>query len=281
MFDSLESFFLPKSNSTTNASCPPSATWCTGGDNENGLCIQNPTLIPTYILALTIGLFCSKRISKLPGKFPSRWFYYLAFFLYGIMMTSAEVLHCFLREDEESSSLLVSTFAVIDAGLTSCIAVTFLFCGLCDVKFLNPQSILTHCLLFIFYLTLFALWSLGTLYHWSWIYHTLYVYVIGVCGAIYLLTQLCLKSRRSSLPALIVGGIYGGLGLLAKSYASNHICESEGPFWSQYIGPEFIWCLFADVSMAFIFIYVLRANKEKGKVIKPYPIDMEKYPEKF
>jgi hypothetical protein len=280
MLQYLKSFFLLQTNST-NSSCPSPAKWCVDGDDGYEFCLQNPTLLPACILALLIGLFCSKRISKLPGKFPSRWFYHSAFFLYGIMMTSAGILHCFIGDQQTTESAFGLIVAVIDVGLTTSIAITFLFCGLCDIKFLNPQSIITNCLLFILYLTVFVLWTLGIQYNWNWVYHVLYEGVIVVCCFIYLITQLCIKSKRSSLPALIVGGIYGAIGLLAKTYGAEHICKSEGPFWSQYIGPEFIWFLFSDISMAFVFVYVIRANRGKQADVKKYEIDIEKNPEKF
>jgi len=285
--------YIYGNNQSSNSSCPSSPVkWCIDEYDGYKFCIQNPTVLPTCILALLIGLFCSKRISKLPGKFPARWFYHLTFFLYGIMMTSAGILHCFLGDHKNLSNILQNTddnsmefisllVAVIDAGLTTNIAITFLFCGLCDIGFLNPKIILTRIILFCIYLIVFLLWTLGILNNWKWIFYTLYVGVISICCLIYLLTQLCIKSNRRALPALLVGGIYGAMGLLATSFGANHVCQSEGPFWSQYIGPEFIWFLFSDISMAFIFIYVLRANREKQVVIKKYDIDIEKNPEKI
>ncbi|CAF1007335.1 unnamed protein product [Rotaria sordida] len=272
-------------NPSSNSSCPSTPLkWCINDYDGHKFCIQNPTLLPLSILALLIGLFCSKRISKLSGKFPSRWFYYLAFFLYGIMMTSAGILHCFigdLPKNKISLKFIQLFVTIIDCSLTTSIAVTFLFCGLSDIQFLNPQSIFTHCLLFSSYFILFLLWTLAIIHEWNTIIYALYVGVISICCFVYLITQLSIKSNRRALPILIVGGIYASIGLIAESFGAEHICTSEGPFWSQYFGPEFIWCLFANISMAFIFIYVIRTNIEKQVIIKKYPIDMEKNPEKF
>jgi hypothetical protein len=275
-------------NSSTNSSCPSSpAKWCVYDYNGYKLCIENPTLIPTCFLALLIGLICSKRISQLPGKFPSRWFYQLTFFLYGIMMTSAGILHCFLNDqpkntNDDSIRMVYLLVAVIDVGLTSNIAITFLFSGLCDIKFFNPKSHCTRWLLYILYFTIFLLWTLGILNNWHWSYDILYLGIISISCFIYLLTQLSIKSNHRALPVLFVGGFYGGIGLLATSIGAEHICESEGPFWSQYIGPEFIWFLFSDISMALICLYVIRANQEKKIMMKKkQAIDTERYPEKF
>jgi hypothetical protein len=282
-----------ENNSSTNSSCPSlPAKLCVNDSDGYQLCIENPTLLPTCFLALLIGLFCSQRISQLSGKFSSRWFYHLTFFLYGIMMTSAGILHCFFADQPTLSDLLANPnadsirflhllVAVIDVGLTTNIALTILFCGLCDIQFLNPKSICTRCLLLILYFFVFLLWTLGILNDWNWVYDVLYLGVISICCCTYLFTQLCIKSNYRALPALFVGGLYGGMGLIANSVGAEHICQSEGPFWSQYIGPEFIWFLFSDISMAFIFIYVLRANQEKKLIIKKYAIDLEKYPKKF
>ena len=276
-----------------NSSCPSTKVqWCTNDHSGYQLCIQNPTLLPTCILALMIGVTCSKRLTQLPGKFPSRWFYSLTFFMFGMMMSSAGILHCFLGDvhsstnisgnvAEASGKFIQLLFTIIDVGLTSNVAVSFFFCGLCDIGFLNPQSSCTRWLLFASYFTVFTLWTLGILNQWAWTFHVLYLGVIAVCCSIYLLTQLCLKSSRHALPALFVGGLYGALGLYATAYGAERVCRSEGPFWSQYIGPEFIWFLFSDVSMAFVYIYVSLANVKKPKVIKRYPIDLEKNPEKY
>lgn len=292
MMKFIEDYFYA-SNSTTNSSCPSSpAKWCFKNYKGTKFCIENPTLIPTCILALTIGLYCSKRISKLPGKFPSRWFYQLAFFLYGIMMTSAGVLHCFLDNQKKLTDIINNTedgsnqfiyllVAVIDVGLTSNIAITILFCGLCDVKFFNPKSIGIRWLLFFLYLISFTLWTLGLLNNWHWVFNILYLGIVSISCFIYLITQLCIKSNRRALSTLIAAGIYGGLGLLAASVGAQHICKSEGPFWSQYIGPEFIWFLFSDISMAFVFVYVVRANQEKRILMRKYTINLDNYPEKF
>ncbi|CAF0796590.1 unnamed protein product [Adineta ricciae] len=285
--------FIYGNGPSGNSSCPSTpAKWCVNDYDGSSFCIDNPALLPTCILALLIGLYCSKRIHSLPGKFPTRYYYQLTFFLYGIMMTSAGILHCFLDDKQKLSTILRSTngnsmdfiqlvVTVIDVGLTSNIAVSFMFCGLCDIKLLNPQSAVTSCLLFLSYLIVFLLWTLGLINQWNWIFNVLYLGIVAVCCFIFLLTQLCLKKNRRALPALFVGGLYGAIGLLATTYGAEHICTSEGPFWSQYFGPEFIWFLFSDISVAFVFIYVTRANQEKKTVIQKYPIDIETLPEKF
>ncbi|CAF1113373.1 unnamed protein product [Adineta steineri] len=265
---------------SANSSCPTTdVKWCIDGFDEYKLCIENPSILPTCILALMIGLFCSKRISQLPGEFPSRWYYHLTFFLYGIMMSSAGILHCFLNDDTKSFTSLA--VAIIDVGLTSNIAVSFLFCGLCDIQFLNPKSATTRWLLFTTYSIIFILWTFGLTKQWSWAFNVLYTGVVSVCCFIYLITQLSIKSKHHALPALFVGGLYGAIGLLAGSFGADAVCKSEGPFWSQYFGPEFIWFLFSDISVAFMFLYVIRANREQRILVKTYPIDFEKYPGKL
>jgi hypothetical protein len=261
--------YIHGNNPSSNSSCPSSpVTWCMDDSDESKLCIQNPTLLPACILALIIGLYCSKRISKLPGKFPSRWFYQITFFLYGMMMTSAGILHCFLGDSNKLTTNTDDPFqylqfivTVLDVGLSTNIAVTFLFCGLCDIHLFNPQAICTRYLLFLSYFIVFLLWTLGVLNEWKWIYNVLYLGVIAFCCFIYLLTQLSIKSKHSSLLALISAGIYGGIGLLAKSVGANRICNSEGPFWSHNIldrnlfGFSFlilVWHLY--VSMLYILI---------------------------
>lgn len=279
-------------NSSTNSSCPSTpAQWCVNDTDGTPMCILKPTLIPTCILALLIGLLCSKRIAQFPGKFPSRYYYRLAFFLYGIMMTSAGILHCFIGDQVSLSTILADTdddsggffyllISVIDVGLTSNIAVTILFCGLCDIKFFDPKKTGTRVLLFLIYFLIFFFWTLGLLNQWEWVFNVLYFGVVAVSCAIYLLTQLCLKTNRRALALLFVAGLYGALGILATSFGAERICDSEGPFWSLYIGPEFIWFLFSDIAMAFVFAYVIRVNQENRIEMRTYHIDLEKHPMK-
>lgn len=280
-------------NSSSNSSCPnASFKWCFNDIDGYNFCILSPTLIPTCILALIIGLYSSKRISELSKRFSTRWLYQLTFFLFGMMMTSAGILHCFLGDVQKLSNILQDDnidsfqcvqllFAIIDVGLTTSIAVSFLFCGLCDVGFLDPKSKCTRVLLISSYFVVFLLWTLGILNQWTWTFHVLYLGVISVCCFIYLITQLCIRSNRHALPSLFAGGLYGAIGLLATSVFAQHICQAEGPLYSQLIGPEFIWFIFSDISMAFMFMYVIRANRQNNVVISNYAIEMEKHQEKF
>lgn len=276
----IESFLFDDSNSSSNSSCPTRVQWCSNDSLGYQLCIYSPTVLPTCILALIIGLTTSNSLAKIPGKFPSRWFYTLTFFLYGIMMTSAGILHCFIGDERATSDLLNLFIAVVDVGLTSNIAISFLFCGLCDIGFFNPKSSATKYLLYLCYLIIFTLWTFGIVNEWAWTYHVLYDGVIVVCCGLFLLTQLCLKSARRYLPIMFVAGIYGGLGLAATRF-SDRVCDSEGPFWAQYIGPEFIWFLFSDFSVAFLYLYVRRANENSSERIQQYPVEFEKSSMKF
>ena len=277
------------SSSWSNSSCPTrAAKWCVDDTDQYNLCIESPTLLPLSILALILGIYSSKSISKLPGKFPTRWIYQRTFFLFGMMMTSAGILHCFLSGEQKSLNAVDNLFdfihmiiKVLDVGLTSNIAISFLFCGLCDIQFLNPQSTYTHALLSMLYCIVFLLWTLGISNQWTWIFHVLYLGVIAVCCFIYVFTQLCVKSNRRALPILFVGGLYGVVGLFGTSFGAGNICKSEGPYWSQYVGPEFLWFVFSTVSMAFIFMYVIRANQERKVDLKNCAIQTNRYPEKF
>lgn len=267
-------------NSSSNGSCPPRVQWCTNDAYGYQICMFSPTILPTCILALIIGMITSDSLAKVPGKFPSRWFYTLTFFLYGIMMTFAGILHCFIGDEQSTTALIPLIVAVMDVGLTSNIAISFLFCGLCDVGLFNAKAKATRYLLFICYIIIFTLWTLGILNQWSWTFHVLYLNVIVVCCGIYLFTQLCLKSARRALPLMFVGGLYGSFGL-AATYFADKVCASEGPFWSQYIGPEFIWFLFSDISVAFIYLYVKRANEQQISPKKNSFVDREKFPMKY
>lgn len=283
---------LGQDNGSANSSCPSSpAKWCTDDDDAYHVCILNPSLIPTCLLALYIGVSCSNRIADLKSHFPSRWFYQRAFFLYGIMMTSAGILHCLIGDQQASTTdynndvnfvAFIRLFVgVIDVGLTSNIAITLLFCGLCDIKFFNPQSTATRYLLMVIYFCVFLLWTMGLVNNWHWVFDVLYFGVVGISCGIYLLTQLCLPNARRAFTLLFAAGLYGGLGLLATSVGAGHICQSEGPYWSEYFGPQFIWFLFSDISMAFLCMYVLRANQATKVTPRTCVEDFEKDPEKF
>jgi len=81
-FDTSDSLY----GASKNATQCPSAQWCFDSLNY---CIQVVPYVPLCIIALLIGIYCSKQIAQSKFKFNdrSKWIYKVVFFLYGIMMT--------------------------------------------------------------------------------------------------------------------------------------------------------------------------------------------------
>ncbi|CAF0794339.1 unnamed protein product [Didymodactylos carnosus] len=244
-----------------NDSCPE-VKWCFCSE----LCILYPSLLPTTILALIIGLYTSKQISKL--IFPTVWYYKLTFFMYGIMMTSAGILHCIVGDSQNSEPHWLSTLrlilSVMDVGLTSNIAISFMFCGLCDLNVLNPKLTFTKILVLFTFLLIFIAWTVAIIDQWQYAVKILYDYTVAICCFIYLITQLLLKHKPGVLSPLFISGLCGFIGLTASVVFANDICTWEGPFWAQYFSGEFIWFILSDLSVYFLYRYVVQSQKQES-----------------
>ena len=146
-------------------------------------------VVPSWVLAVLIGVVGGVRLSPLGHRSSSSLSYSLTFFLYAIMITSGLFVHClFLVECEAAApskvgrrmrgrqrakeggvvlvclydcicvclslSLLLPlphplflcqayfSMAILDASLTSCVAVSFIFDGLVDLDLLEQRSAL-------------------------------------------------------------------------------------------------------------------------------------------
>jgi hypothetical protein len=107
---------------------------------------------------------------------------------------------------------------LIDCGLTSSIAVSFLWNALVDLKLLNEKSCKASLLWTVSYLAFFAAWAYSFLYAIRSAFKYLYLYTILITCGSYVLIQLYYLVRRarcSGFAWLIAAGLSGGIGVSA------------------------------------------------------------------
>jgi hypothetical protein len=254
-------------NGFMNTTCPPPPSLVVTPDYS---VLDLPIIIPC-IGALIIGLFCSKQIRR-RTHFATTWLYSISFFCFGVMMTSAMILHCFVHDNYTKPWYHPATILLlIDGSLTSFISVAFMLAGLADLEILDPNHESTKSVTLCSYVVLL----LGYTYIWLQPQHAiigytiLYVGVISVAGLIYLITQVILLHHAPSLDgvgSLTIGGAAGAIGIGAISIWSNTFCDAMGPVYSAWWGPNFIWYAGSDIAVYFIYTYVLKSQNTRKQL---------------
>eukprot|EP01130_Rhizamoeba_saxonica_P001929 TRINITY_DN11749_c0_g1_i1.p1 TRINITY_DN11749_c0_g1~~TRINITY_DN11749_c0_g1_i1.p1 ORF type:complete len:288 (-),score=34.36 TRINITY_DN11749_c0_g1_i1:50-913(-) len=224
----------------------------------NGDFIFEPILIPTCILALTIGIFCGRHI--LSTKFKGHISYAISFFMFGTMMTCAMMADSILTQTSGSAEFI---FAIIDVTLTSSIAISFAFNGLIDVDILKEEKS-TYIAMLVSYSLTCAAWLYTFLAGWYMGFYYLYVVVIAVACTAYLLCEtyyLFVKGHHAGLGWLVVGAAWGGVGLYTAIYWSPYLCTLFTPWFNG----EFWWFIGSDISMYTIYRFWLE-NRQSQEV---------------
>ncbi|CAF1640203.1 unnamed protein product, partial [Didymodactylos carnosus] len=148
---------------------------------------------------------------------------------------SAGILHCIVGDSQNSEPHWLSTLrlilSVMDVGLTSNIAISFMFCGLCDLNVLNPKLTFTKILVLFTFLLIFIAWTVAIIDQWQYAVKILYDYTVAICSSVVF---------------------------------ANDICTWEGPFWAQYFSGEFIWFILSDLSVYFLYRYVVQSQKQES-----------------
>jgi hypothetical protein len=241
-----------------NSTCPVPASIVVQPD----FIISSVSLIPTCILALIIGLWTSKQI-RAKTNFDSKWIYNIAFFLFACMMTDAMFVHCFIQPT--SQSLFGLLLLVIDLGLTSSIATTFMWAGLADIELIDPRHWTSKLCVYGSFVVLFAAWIYSILHGGFQVgFLILYLGVVGISCAVYLITQGILLHHAhstSGISSFIIAGISGAVGLGSLQLYGNAICTAIGPALAAYFGPDFIWFILSDVSVYYVYDYVIQTQE--------------------
>jgi hypothetical protein len=219
----------------------------------NFLPVCNLPLVPTWVLAVVIGVVGGGKLHGLGPSAPGSLTYALTFFMYAAMITSGLFTHCLFRVECGAAPISEGYVmaAMVDASLTACIAISFIFNGLADLRLISDRKFLTLLSMGvtyggIFFLNFAHLISIGTLYQGS--------IIIG-CST-YLVCQALVLSHRPHLlwPVLYLlgAGASGGISFLLFTEYSCLLCTAFGA-WSV----EGIWYSGSDLSMLCILGYAL------------------------
>eukprot|EP00761_Pharyngomonas_kirbyi_P009331 gb/GECH01009347.1/.p1 GENE.gb/GECH01009347.1/~~gb/GECH01009347.1/.p1 ORF type:complete len:301 (+),score=57.59 gb/GECH01009347.1/:1-903(+) len=232
--------------------------WCP----TQNICFGEPSLFPTCILALIIGVFTSSQIRE-KLEFNAKWMYSTTFFMFGCMMSTAAFVHCF---SHFLDAVLQFILGIMDVGLTSCIAAGFFWCGLADVGLIDPRKIFSKFVFFGSFILIFSGWYYTLTTQWSNGFLVMYIGVVMVGCGTYLLTQLKYIISHFSMGTieyLSLGGLAGIIGMFAM-LRSQDICQLLGEKWGTLIGGDFWWFFMSDVAMYFLYRYVMVRKGDRG-----------------
>jgi len=233
----------------------------------NGYILTVPETIPFSILALLIGVYCGNAIKKLNTA--ESLVYSVTFYLYGIMMTDAMLADTFFAAWETSTNVYQQMFALllalIDASLTSTIALSFGWNALVDAGFLDEKSWKTWFLMITSYLGITGLWVYAMATMNFNLGYILYTDVIMASCGMYLLGEfvsIVIRKRTDGLVYLVAAGLCGVTGIQGIAGTPPIFCK----IFTPYYGDTGLWFSFSDLAMFFVFLYFKeRANAEKKK----------------
>ncbi len=214
--------------------------------NWFGVQVSDPFIVPTSLLAGTIGVLCGTALWRKGMRVQA-----LPELMFAFMMLTAMVAHCF------SASLMnglgQEVFWFVDAAATSTVALTFGFIGLLDVGVLkDDNSFLGY--LFLADLPVVAGWYYAFFVQYNpavqdlafkWLYVVLILVTCGFFGIVQL--YFIVKGRFvGGLVPLLVACSAGYVGIRTMQLCSWPDVRFSGEVW---------WFLLSDISMYFLYVY--------------------------
>ena len=102
-------------------------------------------VVGSWVIAVFIGLTCGSVLGKFGPSVVGSLSYSLSYYTYAVMITSGLVVHSLylVKCGNEPPDGVWRVFANIDGSLTSCIAMSFFFNALVDLKVIVERQLLT------------------------------------------------------------------------------------------------------------------------------------------
>jgi hypothetical protein len=220
--------------------------------------VCNLPLLPTWIGAVAVGIFCGLRILSLGPGVVGSLSYGISFLTYAVMMTSGFVTHSlFLVECKAADPTLpYYVVSIIDGSLSTCIAVSFFFNALVDARVLKERTAFTTAIMAGSYVAVFVLYLLNFS-----VFDLYFVGIIVCCGS-YVVVQLflLLSSGCKGVSRLLLAAVAGGIGLPALTIFACDSCHLLGNG-----APETMWYALADVSMFSMFLFVMATRQREDE----------------
>jgi len=220
--------------------------------------VTEPLLVIWCIIALLIGLHCSSVIRSL-RSLTGHVTYSITFFLYGVMMTNALIVHCFTA-DLLQWPLIPQITGYIDVALTSTVGLFWSFNGLVDVGLLKENSPPLYLLMVSSCGSLFYAWY-GFIFQHKYQnkgFLILYFGPIFVSALIYGLAQLWrfFRGERSGWYYFVVAELAALIGVVTV-FTNGFLCSYLGPILSPWFNSDFWWFLLSDISMYAYYCYFI------------------------
>jgi len=229
---------------------------CTANISVYGFTVYNPMVIPACLLAVIIGLYGGRVVRTLAPKVGS-YSYSISYTMYCYMMWHSMLIHCITP----TINNIWVTFVVglIDAGLTSSIAASFMFNAFVDNQWISESSCKGKALMFGTYIAIFVAWAVSLLRQWQNAFLVLYVGVIAMCCGLFLVAELYYLARNNwnGVCWLIVGGLCGGVGLVA-CVNPVAVCAMFG----KWLNASFWWDILSDLAMMALLKYVFASRTD-------------------
>lgn len=223
--------------------------------------VINPSIIPLCFWALYIGVTRYNTFKKTIQQ--GTGLYALCFLMYGIMMTNAMISDSVLNQYK---SWLQWLCAYVDIAMTSSIAAMIMFCGLYDLKCIDPFR--NRASRYVIAVTIASIWT-------GWLYfektnkldtgfEILYMDLIIVCCPLYLVFQICYMFKHKvswrAVSRFLLTGLSGAVGMLALT--SPQLCHKFSTDIGIYFffNAETLWFFFSDLAMYFLASYVIKSR---------------------
>ena len=219
--------------------------------------ITEVTLLPFCIAALVIGVYVAKRCMTLPRTMPRR-LYASPFWLFGIMMTTAMVVHCF-AQDWHNRAKIVAIF--VDVFLTTCVAAMMGLIGVADL--LGRRSVPLYAPVML--VALLASWWVR-FFQAPHRVHAPYFVTILIGCPLFLAGQVAYVLRhhhamdKHAARYLTIGGVAGAFGVLS-CFAYPLVCRLLGQGVGRWFGGQFLWFMLSDVAMAAVGAFMVHTRQ--------------------
>lgn len=231
---------------------------CTAQVTVNGFIVYNPMVVPACLLAVIIGLYGGRVIRAISPKRGS-YSYSITYTMYCFMMWHSMLVHCITPSIK--NDLLTAIVGLIDAGLTSCIAVSFMWNSFVDNKWLDETSCKGKAIMFGSYTLIFIAWAATFYYKFTNGFLILYAGVIAVCCGLFLVAELWYLARKAKwagISWLVLGGLFGLVGFYSFSHPAV-VCA----YFGQWLNASFWWDILSDLAMMALLKYFFASRIEE------------------
>jgi len=220
-----------------------------------------PNIVLPCLGALTVGLYGFINAWPYRNTVKAGWAYALSFLFFACMMTDAAYFHLVWYDGFLPGGVAQMVSGMVDAGLTSSIAATYLWIALMELGIV-PDGTATRIAAGLSYVGIFAAWYIG-LYVFKQVLDTFYVLYLGLIGVgcgLFGVSQIValIRSHCAGVAPLLCALLAGGAGLAAlmDPTVQPWLCSHLG----KWLNGDFWWFTLSDVAMFCNYLYFRSAK---------------------